>query len=260
MRARRYLKTRFRAIPDRVGEGEHWLGGPIQHRGADCPNCKIPLVLHWDLNAQDSRFPKKRFGSLDRIPLYYCWTCVADLAYRVDTSNRVRVLSKRAKQFSTNCQYEPYPESFERRPLTLDPTLPDQVRQVYTKWVKSDDPYVRKLGKRETKVLADYFGHPFIGNLSVFHHQFGGMPSTWWGDEAILCPNRECHPSAIDRLRGRQARPMSFLAGIVNDPHNGLPLVERVEEVRPDWWNFYVSVEFQICGNCFTIHARNRCD
>jgi hypothetical protein len=90
----------------------------------------------------------------------------------------------------------------------------------------------------------------------MFHSQFGGDPSQpWWNKFTTDCPN----PACPKLLTGR-ARRLRFVAGVLNDPLGGLPMVEPPKDVTSQWWNFFVSVQFQICGKCWTIHACNRSD
>jgi hypothetical protein len=50
---------------------------------------------------------------------------------------------------------------------------------------------------------------------------------------------------------------MSFLAGILNDPWAGLPMVEPADEATKESWDFLATVGFHICASCLTIHACN---
>lgn len=256
---RPFLKTRFRAIPGDADEGGHWLGGEAVHNGAICPNCKIPLLLLWDINAKDPRFPHGKFGALERVPLYYCWGCGADLAYRVVAPNRIKIVSTDRVEGLT-FQYEPYPSHFERRPLALSDEVPDALREAITSWDMEKDPFARSLPKKQRKTLADFFGHEIVFTFDLFHHQFGGVPLNRLWEENVYCPNKECGPGLANRLMRRSGRKMSFLAGILNDPQRGLPMIERVGETTESSANVYVSVQFHICGKCWTLHACNRAD
>lgn len=252
MGSRPFLKTRFRAVAGRRDEGDHWLGGEPAHRGATCPTCKIPLLLVWDIDCRDPRFPRGKFGPLARLPLYFCWGCVNDLAYQLTPQGRVKVLRTGPDRHDPSYQYEPYPRHFERRPLALVPGIPDAVRSILLAWDTGKDPFGRKLSERKRGILAAYFGHPITASPTLFHSQLGGTPSQyWWREETARCPNTECP---------RADRAMSFLAGVLNDPLGGLPMVEKPEEVTERWWNFFVSVQFQTCGACWTIYACNRSD
>src|SRR5207302_11065135 len=116
MEPRAFLRRRFRAkVVDRPAH-DHWSGGNAYHRGARCPACKIPLLLLWDIHCRDPRFPRRKFGSLKRLPLYYCWGCANDISYRVVDESTIHIHpAKRGK--GSSFPYEPYPEFFERRGL-----------------------------------------------------------------------------------------------------------------------------------------------
>jgi hypothetical protein len=261
MRIRPFLKTRFRAVPGRRDEGDHWLGGEPRHRGAVCPGCKIPLLLLWDINCRDPRFPRRKFGPLDRLPLYFCWGCVSDLAYRVTPQGRLKIFRTGLLRRGPIFQYQPYPAAFERRPLALVTGVPDKVRAALLAWDRDEDFFGRHLSSRARNTLAGYFGHPISTAMSVFHSQFGGAPTQrWWREEVTPCPNRECPRRRLDRPRGPKGSSMSFLAGVLNDPLGGLPMVEPPGDVTEHWWNFFVSVQFQVCGKCWTVRACNRSD
>lgn len=259
MPARAFLKTRYRAIPGKADEGGHFQGGAPQHRGALCPSCSIPFLLLWDINARDPRFPRRKFGAIERVPLYFCWGCVSDLAYRIIDSSKIVTISAQ-KHAGPTFQYEPYPSTFPRQPLALTSAVPAEVRRILSRWDK-DDSFGEGLSEAATTALASFFGHPAQWQLDLFHHQFGGPPlQRSWCEETFECPNPECRPSLLGRLAGGKRRKMSFLAGVVNDPLHGLPMVEPAAEVTERQWNFYVSVQFHICAACWTILACNRSD
>src|SRR5262245_3431609 len=104
MSIRPFLKTRYRVVLGKSDGNDHWLGGKPSHSGATCPNCDIPLLLFWDINCRDSRFPKGKFGSIERLPLFYCWGCVGDLAYQVTSSDRIKILKPEHRREGPNFQ------------------------------------------------------------------------------------------------------------------------------------------------------------
>jgi hypothetical protein len=252
MTARPFFKTVYRGLPGQQDDGDHWLGGPACHRGAICPNCKIPLLLLWDISPRDPRFPRGQFGPLERLPLYFCWGCLADIAYQVPDPGRLKIVSSTAEEGKKSFPYDPFPEHFERLPLAFATGMPGKVKAVIASWNMKRDPLGEGLSDEDKHVLARYFGHDVSWPIDLFHHQFGGVPlQRLWGEEIPPCPN------GCRGLLGKR-RAMRFLAGIVNDPGRGLPFAEPASKSMPESWNCYVTVQFHICGHCWTTHASHR--
>ena len=263
MEPRPLIRRRFRVkVTDRP-TNDHWSGGKPYHRGAKCPACKIPLLLLWDINCKDPIFPRRKFGSLKRLPLYFCWGCVNDLSYQVIDDSAIRIHPGKRSE-GPSFQYEPYPQDFERNGLLLIEGVPKQIRNLVRKLVARWDTLdgsdaVPVPSDKEQKELTEVFGHSVILPMCLFHHQFGGKPiQQHWADEVFKCPNSDCTGKIADRIRGRK-RSMKFLAGILNDPWGGLPMVEPANEETKERFNFYVSVQFHVCDCCWTIMACNRC-
>ena len=256
MELKPYIKTRYRVMPSKRSDANHWLGGEPYHRNANCPVCKRPLLLLWDINCKDPRFRRGTFGSLTRLPLYYCWCCVNDISYLGLSEDKIRIHpAKRSKD--SFFQYEPYPTSFERRPISFYEGVPDEIRELVAK--VNDDDF--QPSAHQKKVLREFFGHPITFGFgpTVVHHQLGGRPINHsWAEEVFECSNPECSGKLADRLRGKK-RAMRFLAGILNDRWGGLPMVEPAGDETKQSWNFFVSAQFHICDVCFTVTGANRC-
>lgn len=121
----------------------------------------------------------------------------------------------------------------------------------------SQDMMGRRTSAKRKKLIAEYLGHPVSTPMCLFLSQFGGAPTkSWWGEEVVICPQKQCSAGLMHRVRG--GKRMSFLAGVLNDPLHGLPMVQTPENVTERWYNFFVSVEYRICNRCFTIRACNR--
>lgn len=259
-----FLRTRFRAKLAKYTDADHWSGGKPYHRGARCPACKIPLLLLWDINCKDTRFPRRKFGPLERLPLYYCWGCVNDISYQVVGQNKI-YLHPRKRSKGPSHPYEPYPDHFERRGLLLFEGMPKEIRRMYrnlvARWDKADDDAgIPEPTPKEQKKLTKFFGHPVHFPMSFFHHQFGGKPLVQhWANEVFGCPNPVCTGSFPNRMGGTQ-RAMKFLAGILNDPRAGLPMIEPADEKTRKNWNYSISVQYHICDHCWTVLGCNRCD
>lgn len=265
MEPRAFLKTQYRVKLGKKPDADHWSGGAPPHQGARCPTCKIPLLLLWDINCRDTRFPRRKFGPLDRLALYFCWGCVNDISYQIEDARRIRIHPVERFRGGSSFPFKPYPESFERRGLLLFEGVPDGIRRICRTlndyWFSGDDDLPSpKLTPQEQKALVDFFGHPVTHPMGFFHHQLGGKPIVkQWAGEVFICPNPACKGTLIDRARGRK-RAMRFLAGVLNDPWAGLPMVEPANDETRAKWNYFVSVQYHICDCCWTVLGCNRSD
>lgn len=255
MRAKPFFKTRFAIRPGRDAGGDHWLGGTGNFRDAECPGCRKPLLLLLDINCQDPLLHKAsrgKFGSLHRLPLFVCGHCFCELSYAVDESGKITVLQTRHASPGSE-PYADYPNQFPRRAVALDATVPAALPRVIRKWNADADPCGDDLPKRDRRLLEEFFGHPIFIPRFLYHHQFGGDSLfAAWDDEAFRCPNKRCTGGILDRVL-RRGRPMCFLAGILNDPPGGLPLIEPLTAETKSDWNYFVSFYFQICDRCLTV-------
>jgi hypothetical protein len=208
-------------------------------------------MLLWDINAEDPklrRWNKYRFGSLKRLPLFYFWRCSGDLSYEIVGEGKVRVFGSTGKK-GRGALYEGYPRYFARQPIELSTDVPAEVRRAIGKWGPDSIWPSKALKKADLALLVEFFGHPVDAMMSMFHHQFGGVPLLpAWDDEAFVCPNPKCRGSVLDRALGKR-HSMKFLAGVLNDPPSGLPMVEPFDE-QAENWNYWVSVQFHMCDCC----------
>jgi hypothetical protein len=266
-----YLKHgyRVRAV-EGFADGDHWQGGPAYHRGADCPVCKRPLLLLWDINCADPRFqdePKPIFSKLQRLPLYYCWKCVATLSYQVSSSDSIRIVSHAGDYQGDEFPYPNYPTAFPRFPLELTNDKPENLAAIIRRWereMEANDDFIGEcLQGDERDQLQAWYGHPVtLFGADFVHHQLGGVAARLaQGLQGWECGNDECRQASgiLGRLMGRRSR-VKFLAVILNDPPRGLPMVEELDEKTRENWNSTNQVVFQICEGCLTVHASNMCD
>ena len=233
---------------------DHWQGGKAYHKGAICTVCDRPLLLLWDLDCRDPRFflnGSPVFGSLARLPFYYCWTCCAEMDYCVAAANRIVVLKNEGTFQGEDFPYQRFPLQFKRQPIGLDKLadVPDELKKSLSiSWTD-------RVPARAKKPLEKWLGRRVNSGFDIWWHQLGGVPWLVQGPERILCPNEECSWS-------RRGRRMKVLGVILNDPPSGLPMVETLRKVERNNGSFdnYVQVVFHICKGCLTIHAANRCD
>jgi hypothetical protein len=117
---------------------DHWIGGAARHKSAHCAICDRPFLLIWDINCRDERFivdGKSVFGTLDRLPLYYCWTCSSRFSYQI-TGDDIEILKFDGKYQGDNFPYSNYPESFPRIPLEFfsRKDMPAEVNEFFKEW------------------------------------------------------------------------------------------------------------------------------
>jgi hypothetical protein len=257
MKAKPFFKTRFVLRPSPEADGDHWLGGSGDYRGAECPVCNVPLLLLCDFNCDDPMLRKAHRGKLNalrRLPLFHCFQCFSELSYIVDERQKVRIVQTRYGQSGNGPPYDGFPDFLPRKPIRLDTLVPPGLVQAIQKWTADDDDVAGdNLSKSQRRVLEDYFGHPMFIPRFMYHHQLGGeslLPN--WDDDAFTCPNKKCPGGLFDKVLKR-GRPMKFLAGIINDPPGGFPLMEPLNKDTEKNWNFFGSTYYQICDKCLTI-------
>jgi hypothetical protein len=246
-----YLKRGYRVKAVKRASGDHWQGGEASHEGATCPVCKRPFLLLWDINCRDPRFrenPSPVFGDLERLPLYYCWTCGNDRYYQV--VDRVRVFGENGSgKPRAGFPYKHYPKALDRRPIEVA-NMPNHILAIASKW---KDLMGEQLSSKEKQTLSNWFGHELLWSADLWCHQIGAEPWLIQGPEKVPCTNPDCS-------RRKRNRPMKVLAAIHNDPKGGLPLVQRLEDVQDCSANSWVQVVYHICPECLTLHAGSRCD
>jgi hypothetical protein len=249
-----HLLPGFRVRVTKRPTHDHWQGGKARHAEAVCTTCDRPLLLLWDLNGKDPRFRvdgSQVFKWLDRLPLYYCWTCCAEMDYCVTAPNRIVILKNEGTYQGRDFPYKRFPLEFRRQPLQLDQLadMPQSLKKLIPyHWGEPVPTKVRKY-------FANWLGHRVKDGFDIWWHQLGGLPWLVQGPEEILCPNPRC-PGSRHRWR------MKILAVIRNDPPSGLPMIETMRQVKRvhgdfDHWN---EVVFHICKKCLTIHVGSRCD
>ncbi|MFO0865994.1 MAG: hypothetical protein U0744_15315 [Gemmataceae bacterium] len=253
MRAKPFFKTRFRIKP---GKGQnHWIGGTWEGKGAICPVCREPLLLVMSFDCASPELKKASQGkleSLSRLPLLTCMRCMSELSYQVDESGVVTILFTRYANGHDNRSYQPYPEEFDRKAVVLDDEIPSEVSRALKRWLRVD-PIEEEMSAEDRETLESFFGHGLFIHRCLTHHQLGGRPlAEAWEDNGLQCRNPKCSGGFFDRLMKRP-RPMRFLAGVLNDPPGGLPLVEPLNEETTKDWLYGVSHYWQICDKCLSI-------
>jgi hypothetical protein len=251
------LLSTFMAKSVAVSQHDHWIGGPARHKSAYCAVCDRPFLLIWDLNCRDERFVldgKSVFGTLDRLPLYYCWTCSSRFSYRL-TADDIEILEFHGEYQGDDFPYSDYPENFPRVSLEFFAyeDVPAEVNNFFAVW-KADENRMT-LSVDECDLLTRWFGHTVKNSLGIWWAQLGGEPFLIQGTETYICPNPKCSGS-------KTGVPMKVLAAIPNDPPSGLPMLENTAQVNKQGghFNHFVQLVYYFCDQCHTIRALNECD
>jgi hypothetical protein len=170
----------------------------------------------------------------------------------VDNHGTVKIVETRYGNPGSE-PYSEYPDPLPRRPIALDSSVPTSLPKLIRKWNTQVDPFGEKLSKSERRLLEEFFGHPVFIPRFMYHHQLGGESLyESWDQNAFCCPNKKCPSGLWDKVL-KHSQPMRFLAGILNDPPGGLPLIEKTTKETASKWNYFVSFYFQICDKCLTV-------
>jgi len=245
---------------DSLAEG-HWFGGKPSQAGAECPICRIPLLLIADLDCQvfREREHARLFHELNRLPLYYCWRCAAErLSYRVVRPDKIEVLQNNGQPAGPDFPYRSYPDHFPRTPVKTvqihyqTAKLLVIQQEIGEEWLSENDKQLLFDGLKSLR-------HDAFANYDINRHQIGGLVSLIQSHERIQCPNPQCrlHATYYESSNAR----MKELAVIHNDPCSGLPMMEALAELEESSdFNEWVQLVYWVCEECLTIAVSNRCD
>ena len=199
--------------------GPHLLGGPNALHGADCPNCKVPLILFLTLDLSDPvlRFPEI---GLRRLPLLYCPRCAvfeSDLAYRVIHDDEIEILEAGMGEQPQLWQAWQEWVGAQLRPVAyrLQP-FPPLVQRLIDRANDAPD-----LHKTEIEVIASHTGHyadPDVGGYPLLDvvNQVGGTPYLSQGLYEPDCP----YCATLGAYRET-----SFLACLTSDRWRNLDII-----------------------------------
>jgi hypothetical protein len=239
----------------------HSFGGEPYHKGAECPVCKVPLLLLADLDCSQLRkqVDAKLFQSLKRLPLYYCWQCCAEhLTYIVMDEKRIKILRNEGARQGDDFPYPSFPQSFASRPISLTP-IDYELGKLLAVYQEVDKDWLSKADLQKIKGGLKPLRHAGFSAGDVNRHQVGGLLGLIQGHERVGCPNAKCRYYKL--FKDGYAVRMKELAVLCNDPQSGLPMVESPEELEnPSRWNEWVQVVYWVCEECLAIAASNRCD
>jgi hypothetical protein len=255
-----YYTTQGYALLPTESPSSHCFGGDIYHDGALCPVCKLPLLLLADFDCGEIRKTEKQklFTELDRLPLYYCWRCCAEkLSYQVQNTS-IKIFKNEGKFQGDDFPYADFPPRFAKHNIQLIP-IPYETAKLLAVGQEIDSYWLIEADKLAIQKQLEPLRPPWFSKSCYNRHQIGGLLNLAQGHDYLTCPNPSCehHQKAKRHIAVR----MFELATIHNDPFSGLPMCERLAELKkPSDFNEFVQVVYWVCGECLTITTSNRCD
>ena len=202
---------------------EHWFCGEHAIPGAQCPNCRKPLLRMLTLDTTDRRLGLQALA-LPQVHLLFCWTCHlarGETAYRLLPNGGIRFVQHRRGGVSKTFPYRDYPRAFPGRRFTLAAVAPREARTLAA----------LNTGEVSTTTLGRSVKH-----LAVPRHQIGGEPRFLQGTPRRTCP--------------RCRHPMTFLASVGDDTLGGSGFTG----------NAFVQVLFLLCERDRIVLSMQQCD
>lgn len=158
----------------REGDFGHHLGGETPVPGADCPNCKKPLMHAATLDTWDARLGIR--AAFRYLPVLFCWRCeivIGEFFYRVNGDESIEVLyGVRPKPKLTFLQS--VGSLFGRKPPEPSPDHYMQRPSFYARRPFDLEP-VNEI-EREFTVAANRDPTWFPPEYRARRHQIGGEP------------------------------------------------------------------------------------
>ena len=189
--------------------------------GAQCPNCRKPLLC---ILALDSRDPRVDVSGcpLESLPLLFCWTCnvAQDRFFYQLHSGGVSLLRYKKGGVTDDFPYCSYPDHFPQSPLDLTPVT------------QEDQEMIRRLNAGEDMWLTNERAE----ELLVPDHQVGGEPILVSGDDRLKC------------VVCKRISP--FFASVGDNAGHNLSFTE----------NEFVQTLFFLCRRCWVVGAVQQSD
>jgi len=202
---------------------EHSFCGEHTIPGAQCPNCRKPLLRMLTLDTRDRRLGLQGMA-VPKVHLLFCWTChlaQGETAYCLLPGGGIRFVKHRRGGASQTFPYRDYPTAFPGRRFTLAAIAVDEARAIAA----------INAGKRRAHDL-----NKSGRQLAVPRHQIGGEPRFLAGAPRAACP--------------RCRHPMAFLASVGDD----------VPGCSGFTGNAFVQVLFLLCKRDRIVLSLQQCD
>lgn len=201
----------------------HYLCGETTCVGAECPNCRKPLLTLLTLDAHDDLLLLQDTG-LSHLRILFCWTCPiaqGDFCYRLGSAGeRIELLSYTQGPREVGFPYADYPSSFPALATFLVPLTDEEQAVLRIRNVGGD---VGEAWERNPQVDRP-------------QHQVGGEPYLLQNSEQRRCP--------------RCGLPMPLFASVGDDTGSGQGFTQ----------NAWVQTLVHLCRDCCVLTLYQRCD
>jgi hypothetical protein len=221
----------FPALLTELAQGPyaHAFGGCHAYNGAECPNCRKPLIRHLRLDTNDPLIPLAM--SSTSLPLLYCMRCALcweNFAYQVVANDAIQIVRAHLGERAWDEWYSELGDVFPERAARLHRPPPEFSE--LTDKLNADI----ELTEAEEARWWELLDRPRRYAIDAVN-QVGGRTFFIQRNPEPLCP-----------LCGRQT---FFLASLRNDLHTGI-------KVTPD--GLAAQLLFYICPPCFLISVEHR--
>jgi hypothetical protein len=245
-RSEYYIRQGYRFVLEGNGGSDHWRGGRPRHDNPICPHCKTPLLTFFDIDCDDPQLREENaalFGTLKRVPLYYCCRRPEPTIYQLLDDGSIRMITADLLAWEES-PFSKFPESFEKKSCKLVP-IPRDIENLLVIATAFD---LNWLNYDECQRLANYLG---LDRLTLWFReltQFGSKPLIRHNREGHDCPNKLCptHQMGHPLLRNKSEYQMKELAVIADDA--GFEMQMNGAQVA-----------FYICWKCHTVQAEYQC-
>ena len=212
----------------------HSVGGEHSIKGAWCPNCDKPLMLHMTLDASDPALKLNRLG-LSTIPLLYCSRCSLswyDFTYVLKSETEIKLV----EFFTGETNWDEWNSAvgvdvFPKQSCSFRP-MPSKLQKLYDKL--NDD---EELSERETRYVLKMTD--VIGNIIDVTNQVGGR--------SFLC-QMLLDPWCVNCQKVGERNQAFFLASLTNVPKAGV--VFSYDSIQ---------IVFFFCPVCRSIKVTHSC-
>ena len=215
---------------------QHHIGGRTEMHGAQCPNCRKPLMLYLSLDTTDARLGLQGIG-VDVLRLFACLRCALTwhgFAYTILDENSVKLVEYHVGQTTWDDWYEDVGvDMISHRPIVLE-SIPARVIELYERL--NDEQTLTESEEMEIAQVTNSFADKEAGGYPVVDvvNQVGG---TTFLPQLLDAPHcRRCAEQGNDHQT-------FFLASLTNDAKQGLKIAHDGTQLV-----------FFLCPVCRTVH------